>query len=508
MVTTQPKFTYSRPPMYPKQLAAMFTTSRMSVIEASTKAGKTVSAIVWLAEMAMKGTAGQNFWWVAPVFAQAKIAYMRMKRRLPPQMIKTNETEMTIHLLPNDVLISFKSGDHPDSLYGQDVYAAVIDEASRVKEEAWHAVRSTLTATRGPVRIIGNVRGRRNWAYKLARAAEKGDLPNASYHKITWRDAVAAKVLDEAEIDDARAVLPESVFKELYEAEPGDDEGNPFGISAIDACAVEYDPSRPVVCYGVDLARKHDYTVIIGLDQYGYVVEFQRFQKPWPDQIRIIREMVGMLPTLVDATGIGDVVVGLLQAPVLRRPQPEESDYHLDESHANYTARMDRLMLGDPLPGDIAPMAEMELEKAFGGTNIEGYMFNGKSKQSLMEGLAVAIQHQNVHFPRYANPSATSAGDREHVLKLELESYEYVYTRTGVRYAAPEGEFDDTVCSLALAVQCLQTRVLPIAANFDLAGMVSGFTQNSLWGMGNKRREGEFDYGRDKEPDGGISLGW
>ena len=29
--------------------------------------------------------------------------------------------------------------------------------------EAWHALRSTLTATQGPVRIIGNVSGRRNW---------------------------------------------------------------------------------------------------------------------------------------------------------------------------------------------------------------------------------------------------------------------------------------------------------------------------------------------------------
>ena len=33
-------------------------------------------------------------------------------------------------------------------------------EASRAREEAWHALRSTLTATRGKVRVIGNVKER------------------------------------------------------------------------------------------------------------------------------------------------------------------------------------------------------------------------------------------------------------------------------------------------------------------------------------------------------------
>ena len=38
----------------------------------------------------------------------------------------------------------------------------MIDEASRMKEDAWTAIQSTLTATRGPVRIIGNVKGEKN----------------------------------------------------------------------------------------------------------------------------------------------------------------------------------------------------------------------------------------------------------------------------------------------------------------------------------------------------------
>jgi hypothetical protein len=55
-----------------------------------------------------------------------------------------------------------------------------------------------------------------------------------------------------------------------------------------------------------------------------------------------------------------------------------------------------------------------------------------------MEGLAIAIQSRRVRYP---------AGQ----IKTELDDFEYVYTRTGVRYSAPEGAFDDAVCALALA---------------------------------------------------------
>jgi hypothetical protein len=130
--------------------------------------------MAWLMEQAVLGKPGHNFWWVAPIFAQAKIPFRRMKRGLPQGVYVANEQEMTL-TLANGAILAFKGADNPDSLYGEDVFAAVIDEATRCKEEAWHAIRSTLTATRGPIRIIGNVKGRKNWAYKLARKAEAGE---------------------------------------------------------------------------------------------------------------------------------------------------------------------------------------------------------------------------------------------------------------------------------------------------------------------------------------------
>ena len=142
---------YQRPALYPKQRRAIFDApdinnrcARYALIEASTKAGKTVGCLAWILEQALAGQAGHNFWWVAPIFAQAMIAYRRLKRGLPEPLYLANERDLSVTLL-NGAIISFKSADNADSLYGDDVYAAVIDEASRVKEDGWYAIRTTLT---------------------------------------------------------------------------------------------------------------------------------------------------------------------------------------------------------------------------------------------------------------------------------------------------------------------------------------------------------------------------
>ena len=49
---------------------------------------------------------------------------------------------------------------------------------------------------------------------------------------------------------------------------------------------------------------------------------------------------------------------------------------------------------------------------------------------------------------------------RSGVIVKELEAFEYEYTRTGVRYSAPEGLHDDAVCALALAIAKRNTRTL------------------------------------------------
>lgn len=386
---------YKRPWLYGKQEDAIFCEERYALIEASTKAGKTVGCIIWMVERAIQGKPGQNFWWVAPVYSQTEIAFRRMKRALPRELYDHNDSKMTITLKPFDTTIWFKSAERPDALYGEDVFAAVADEATRIKDDAWYALRTTITATQGPIRIIGNVKGRRNWAYKLARQAESG-APDMHYAKLTAWDAVEAGVLDQSEVEDARNRLPEPIFKELYLAEPGDDQGNPFGIPNIQACVVpqhKLNTGDPLA-WGWDLAKSQDYTVGIGLDGEGDVVQYVRWQQPWEYTFRQILAYTNMAPALLDSTGVGD--------PIVERLQRE------------------------------------------GGANYQGFKITGPSKQQLMEGLAIALQRREIRIP-------------EGTIQAELEIFEYEYTRTGVRYMAPEGLHDDTVIALALAVHHKRT---------------------------------------------------
>lgn len=258
-----PPLDYTRPPIAKYQLEAIFTPKRYGLIEASTKAGKTAACLVWLLEQAMGGRDGWNYWWVAPVYAQAKIAFRRMKRAIPKSLYKHNESELSITLITGAVM-TFKSAEKPDNLYGDDVYAAVMDEASRTKAESWYAIRSTLTATRGPIRIIGNVKGRKNWAYKMARTAELGH-PEMSFRRITAVDAIAAGVISAAEVEDARNTLPANVFKELYMAEAAEDEGRVYSAFQY-AYNISSDAVDPLALYSAKKRQENPDAVLVGMD--------------------------------------------------------------------------------------------------------------------------------------------------------------------------------------------------------------------------------------------------
>lgn len=390
---------FNRPYLYPKQRAAIYEPKRYSVIEASTKAGKTAACIVWMTEEAIQGKDGWNYWWVAPVSGQADIAFGRMRRALRDEPCRAYLAPRRI-VLENGAIVWFKSADKPDSLYGDDVHAMVIDEASRVKRDAWYALRSVITATRARVRIIGNVKGRKNWFYEMARKAQAGHK-RMGYHIMTAVDAIAAGVLAAEEVDDARSELPEHVFNELYMAKAADDGGNPFGQDNIDACTVAEMHKAPADVYGIDLAKSVDWTVVIGMTRLGHVVSFDRWQRvPWEVTYDRIVRIIGKKPTLIDSTGIGDPILETLQ---------KMTDKRIGSDHAQ----------------------------------VQGYKFNPASKQQLMEGLAVSLQSHGLVIP-------------EGHITMELGVFEYEYkgkdgTFTGVRYSAPTGYHDDCVMALALA---------------------------------------------------------
>jgi phage FluMu gp28-like protein len=347
------------------QKAIINSLARFTVTEASTKTGKTFSHIYWLFKEAHKdyNKPGYNHWWIAPVYSQAEIAFNRMCRKIKGNnLYKINISKLSI-LTPIGTIIWFKSADKPDNLYGDDVYSCVFDEFTRARETAWHAIRSTLTATKGKCKFIGNAKGTKNWGHKLGQRAKNG-ATDWEYFKITAYDAVKAGVLELEEVESARQDLPERVFKELYLAEASEEGTTPFGLNHIAKCVRELS-DKPAEWFGVDLAKSYDYTVIIGLDEDGMICHFERFQKDWTQTRRRVIEVVGDLPAMVDSTGVGDPIVEDMQKDC---------------------------------------------------TNMQGFKYSEQSKQKLIEGLVMAIQD-----------GSTSVLDNEHRYEMEQFEFVYTH---------------------------------------------------------------------------------
>ncbi len=376
--------------MYKYQTAILDSPARFTVTEAATKVGKTASHIVWLFEQALLCKQGQAVWWVAPTAGQAKIAYDRMKLQITDKRIfKANETNKIITLVTG-AKIEFKTAEKPDNLYGDDVYACVFDEFTRAREAAWHALRTTLTSTGGKCKFIGNVKGRKNWGHIMAMKAKAGN-PGYAYFKITAYDAANEGMLTK----DGRP------FAEEIEEAKRDLPESVF--KELYLAEASEDGSNP---FGLQFIKQCTYpmtqnpVVAYGGDlakSVDWTVEIgldkmgntAHFNRYQMDWTSTIASLVSLprAPMKLDSTGVGDPILEAVQA---KRP------------------------------------------------NTQGFKFNQYSKQQLIEGLVVGIQQRRLSFP----PG---------IITDELESFEFEYTRTGVRYVAPEGMTDDCVMALALA---------------------------------------------------------
>jgi len=383
---------FELPALYRKQRDAVCDPRRIVCIESTTKAGKTLGCVVWQIGQMMSGPPDAEHWWVAPVYEQTNMAFRLAWSLLRGQPdFKQLLAERAI-IGPDNRRWSFRSADKPDNLYGSAVSSVVVDEASRIKNDSIDAVYSTTTRTRGPMRLIGNVRGRANRHFQWSRRGESGE-PDFGYHKITADDAVAAGVFDAEDLDLARRSLPSAVFRELYYCEPADDGANPIGIDAIRAACelCNGKPSgQPVAVWGLDIARKRDFAVLIGLDANRHVAVMHRWHGlsfgALLDEIKRIVGVASKACVIYDATGID--------------------------------------VFGER-------MAEERIW-------CEPFVFTNASKQGIIEGLALAIQH-----------GRTTVLDGPH--RTELEAFEYHLKNGFVIYGAPSGMHDDCVCAHALA---------------------------------------------------------
>ena len=361
---------------HPAQQAVLNSSARFRVMMCGRRFGKSlISQDISIDH----GINREQVAYITPTYQLGKIFFQEILKVLPSEIYRKNEADLVINFITGGS-IRFFTGEKLDALRGLKFHLVIVDEAAYIKdlEEGWlNSIRPTLTDYKGKAIFLSTPKGK-DYFYSLML---KNGEPDWEAFKFSTYDN---PYIDKDEIDDAKRQLPHSVFEQEYMANPMENSANPFGYAFIQQCTYPLS-YKEAVCYGIDLAKSSDFSVIIGIDKDGAVCHFDRFQMDW----RSTTHKILALPNAqmaIDSTGVGD-----------------------------------------PIAEDIARVKDVELFK-----------FTQQSKQQIMEGLALAIQQRKITFP-------------EGLIKDELEIFEFAYTRTGVKYSAPQGFHDDCVCALALA---------------------------------------------------------
>jgi hypothetical protein len=329
--------TLSKP--HKAQLQIISEAKRFNVLDCGRRFGKSKLASNILSENALEGNPGAYF---APTYKLLEGTFKDILTALQP-LISRKHDNQRIELITGGS-IEFWSLENPLAGRSRKYKVAIIDEAAfnRNLWESWtEAIRPTLTDLKGSAWFMSTPKGKNDF-YKLWMRGQTGEPDWMSWQMPT----ITNPFIDASEIESARRDLPELAFAQEYLAEFNDNVANPFGLDKIRVCTGQMS-NEPAVCFGIDLAKSFDWTVIIGLDRFGVVCYFERFQRPWNETKEIIRRLP-RAAIKIDSTGVGD--------PITEDIQRERGDVH-------------------------------------------SFKYTSTSKQQLMEGLAAAIHQRRVIYP-------------------------------------------------------------------------------------------------------------
>jgi hypothetical protein len=335
---------------------------------------------------------GKRAWWISPSFRMASQAWGALKDTLYPIIAHKNETLRTIRLTTGGEL-RVQSGHDPDSLRGDGLDFAVLDEAAFLHPDVWQAaIRPALADRRGEAMFLSTPNGR-NWFWTLYMLGQDVDRKDWQ----SWRLTTSANPIIAAdEIEASRELLPDRLFRQEFLAEFTDDAGAVFRNVTGCATATAQDGPRDGGRYvfGVDWAKDYDYTVITVLDRDARTVAaVDRFNKvDWSTQRGRLAALAALWqPEAIwaEANSIGGPNIEALQAE---------------------------------------------------GLPVIAFQTTAQSKGPLIESLALAFERSEIAI--YDDP----------VLVGELQAFAMERLPSGrYRYGAPSGLHDDAVISLALA---------------------------------------------------------
>ena len=188
--------------------------TRFKVVAAGRRTGKSRLAAYLLVVNGLQAEKGHVFY-VAPTQGQARDIMWNLLLDVGKDVIKNSHVNNMQITLINDVIISLKGADRPETMRGVSLAYLVMDEYADMKPDVWELIlRPALADYSAPALFIGTPMGR-NHFYDLYRNAEIGDDPDFSAWHYTSYDN---NLIDKTEIDRAKKSMSSYAFRQEFMA--------------------------------------------------------------------------------------------------------------------------------------------------------------------------------------------------------------------------------------------------------------------------------------------------
>jgi len=335
--------------------------------------------------------------WVSPIYAQCKKVFKETVKafdKKPHIYRSVNRGDLIIEYVTGST-VQFFSADSYDSIRGNTFDFLIVDEFAFIAREAWTEVLRATVLVHGKKVILSSTPKGKGLFWELFNL-EHSNKNYKSFRMSSYDNPF----IDPKEIDDARATLPDHIFRQEYLAEFLDNAGSVFrNITE----AVRPSVQTPKLYFGLDLGRADDYTVLTIINDRNEEIFCKRWRHmEWST---IMNEVAAELNKYkpkgkIESNGSQDAIFEMIQKKV-----------------------------------------------TYGKSNVEPFITALKNKQEIVEDLIVCFEEKTIGI----------LGEDFQKHELEVFTYEYNLKTRNIKYSAPTGLHDDYVMSRAIAYNSLKT---------------------------------------------------
>ena len=371
---------------------------------------------------------------VYPTYPLAREFWSALKRMTPRgEVLKTSEAMPPRMWLKNGAEIEVRSGSDPDMLVAAGYDLLIMGEAARLPRDSWLTVMPSLASPgRAGMAVHQTTPKGMNWIAEERNSGVWETLVVPIFGEDGARNPLANPHITVDAIEAERAQMPARWFAQEWGASFLTGEGAVFRNVRERIGPAPTPPKQPLVC-GVDLAKHSDFSVFVIFDADGHMVAIDRMNQ-------------ASYPVLAERL-----------LTILR-------DWHVKRCVIESNGP------GEPFYDNVLRDLHDRRTEFQGQPTITPFATTAQSKRQMIDAMVVAFERGDI----------TILDDIE--LINEFEAFEMTQTATGyIRFAAPEGGWDDRVmaCALAWTEISAKARSRPLLLSSAVHNLSSGVVSDT-----------------------------